>query len=90
MWPASTACTQRCEFCNHAWKQRHVLLDNPVYVVELPPEDMPEAKRCTIAEAAWFLSVTAGDPLGLMFRIVVLRGGRRGEVVGFRWAGADL
>lgn len=36
------------------------------------------------------LSVTAGDPLGLMFRIVVLCGGRRGEVVGFRWAGADL
>jgi integrase len=30
------------------------------------------------------------DPLHLLFRLVLLRGLRRGEVVGLRWAGADL
>jgi len=28
--------------------------------------------------------------MGLMFRIAVLRGARRGELCGFRWAGTDL
>lgn len=78
------------EVLNHAWKQRHVLTHNPVYAVELEPEETPEAKRWTAAEAARFLAASRDDPLGLMFRIVVLRGARRGEAVGFRWAGADL
>ena len=34
-------------------------------------------------------SYTAGDPLGLAYR-VILCGYRRAELVGFRWAGADL
>src|SRR5262249_27866350 len=42
------------------------------------------------AEAAAFISATAGDPMGLMFRIAVLRGARRGELCGFRWSGTDL
>jgi hypothetical protein len=28
------------------------------------------------------LAAASGDPLGLMFRVVVLRGARRGEAVG--------
>ena len=78
------------EFLNHAWKQRHVIPFNPVYAVELEPEETPEAARWSAREAARFLVSSAGDPLGLMFRIVVLRGVRRGEAVGFRWSGADL
>jgi len=75
---------------NHAWKQRHVIAFNPVYAVELEPEETPEAQRWTVAQARRFLAATADDPLSLMFRVVVLRGARRGEAVGFRWAGADL
>jgi hypothetical protein len=65
------------EFLNHAWKQRHVLTHNPVYAVELEPEETPEAQRWTAAEAARFLAASKGDPLGLLYRIVVLRGARR-------------
>ena len=59
---------------------------NPVYAVELEPE----GQRWSPAEAARFLAATAADPLGLMFRLVVLRGFRRGEAAGQRWAGAHL
>src|SRR5450756_346619 len=78
------------EFCNHAGKQRHALAHNPVYTVELEAEETPEARRWTAAEAVRFLAYVEGKPLGLMFRIIVLRGARRGEAVGFRWAGTDL
>ena len=78
------------EFLNYLWKQRHVITFNPVYAVELEPEETPEAQRWTAAQAARFLAASADDPLGLLFRLVVLRGARRGEAIGFRWAGADL
>ena len=54
---------------------------NPVYAVELGPEETPEGQRWSPAEAARFLAATAAGPLGLMFRLVVLRGFRRGEAV---------
>jgi integrase len=78
------------EFLNHLWKQRHVIAFNPVYAVELEAEETPEGQRWSAAQAARFLAASAADPLGLMFRVVVLRGARRGEAVGFRWAGTDL
>jgi len=77
-------------FLNHAWMQRHVILFNPVYAVELEPEETPEAARWSARQAARFLAASAADPLSLLFRLVVLRGARRGEAVGFRWSGADL
>ncbi|HTT53851.1 MAG TPA: site-specific integrase [Streptosporangiaceae bacterium] len=78
------------EVLNYLWKQRHVIQFNAVYAVELEPEETPEGQRWTAGEAARFLAASAADPLGLMFRVVVLRGARRGEAVGFRWAAADL
>src|SRR6266480_1124828 len=51
------------------------------------PKGAPAGTR---AEAATFLAATGRDPLGLMFRIAVLRGLRRGELCGLRWASADL
>lgn len=59
-------------------------------MVELEPEEREEASRWSAAEARQFLSATAADPLGLMLRIVVPRGARRGEAIGSRWADADL
>jgi integrase len=78
------------EFLNYLWKQRHVIQFNPVYAVELEPEVTPEARRWTAAQAARFLAVSADDPLGLLYRLVVLRGARRGEAVGLRWSASDL
>jgi integrase len=75
---------------NFEVKVTHRLVFNPVYAVRLEPEETPEAERWSASEAARFLEVSADDPLGLMFRIAVLRGNRRGELCGFRWTGSDL
>jgi integrase len=77
-------------FCNFEVRKTRRLAFNPVYVVELDPEQTPEAEHWTAAQARRFMARAAADPLGLMFRIAVLRGGRRGELCGFRWSDSDL
>ena len=77
-------------FLNFHVKVVHTIAFNPIYAVRLEPEEREEAQRWSGAEAYRFLAATAGDPLGLMFRIIVLCGARRAEAIGFRWAGADL
>lgn len=42
------------------------------------------------AQARAFIADTTADPLGLAFRIAVLRGLRRGEICGLRWCDIDL
>ena len=74
---------------NAAVKQRQITW-NPCTGIEVEPENPAEAQRWTPAEAARFLSYVAGDPMGLMFRVMVLRGCRRAELCGFRWSFADL
>lgn len=63
---------------------------NPAMGIELEPETRAESPRWSPADAARFLAATRDDPLYLMFRIAVLRGMRRGELVGVRWSDADL
>ncbi len=72
-----------------AVKQRQIPW-NPCAGIELEPENPAEAQRWTPEQAARFLHHVADDPMGLMFRVMVPRGCRRAELVGFRWAGADL
>ncbi len=78
------------EFCNFEVRKTRRLPFNPVYAVELEPEITPEARRWSAAQTRAFLATTTDDPLYLLFRIVLLRGARRGEAVGLRWSGADL
>ena len=78
------------EFCNFEMRKTRRLAFNPVFAVELEPEVTPEARRWSAAQAAAFLAASAGDPLHLLFRIVLLRGPRRSEADGLRWSGADL
>ncbi|MGH3249816.1 MAG: tyrosine-type recombinase/integrase [Trebonia sp.] len=80
------------EFRNFEMKQTRRLSYNPVFAIELEPEVTPEAKRWSAAQAHAFLAAkTVGeDPLGLLYRIVLLRGTRRGEALGLRWDDADL
>lgn len=64
---------------------------NPVYAVRLEPEYTPEAESWSADQARRFLAHAAGDEeLGLLFRVAVIGGARRGELVGLRWSGADL
>lgn len=78
------------EFCNFEVRKTRRMSFNPVYAIELEPEEREEAQRWSAEQAAHFLATAADDPLGLLFRIVVLRGARRAEVCGFRWSRADL
>jgi integrase len=74
---------------NAAVKQRQITW-NPCTGTELEPENPAEGGRWIPAEAARFLAYTADDLMGLMFRVMVLRGCRRAELCGFRWSFADL
>jgi integrase len=74
---------------NAAVKQRQIIW-NPCAGIELEPENPAEAGRWTPAEAARFIAYTSDDPMGLMLRVMVLRGCRRAELCGFRWSFADL
>ena len=74
---------------NAAVKQRRIL-HNPCDGIELEPENPAEAKRWTPAHAAPFIAYTAGGPMGLMFRIAVLRGPRRAELCGAAWSCTGL
>jgi integrase len=74
---------------NAAVRQRKITW-NPAIGVELDSAEARERQRWTPAQAAQFIAATASDPMGLMFRVAVLRGCRRGELCGFRWSDAEL
>ena len=74
---------------NAAVRQRKISW-NPCSGVELETPETAERQRWTPAEAAQFITATADDEMGLMFRVGVLRGCRRAELCGFRWADAEL
>lgn len=78
------------EFCNFELMKTRRLTYNPVYAVELEPEVTPEAKRWSAAQAREFLAFSRDEPLALAYRIVLLRGARRGEALGLRWKDSDL
>jgi integrase len=76
--------------CLNAAVRKRLITWNPAVAVELEPETPAPRQRWTPAEVAAFLGATAGDPMGLLYRVAVLRGARRGELCGFRWSGTDL
>ena len=63
---------------------------NPCAGIEMEPENPPEEATWTPAQARQFIAATAADPLGLAFRVALLTGVRRGELLGLTWADADL
>ncbi len=77
-------------FCNYEVRVTRRMDFNPVYAVRLAPEVRPPGQRWSPEQAGRFLASSAGDPLHLLFRIVLLCGARRGEACGFRRAGSDL
>jgi integrase len=67
-------------FLNHQWKRAHKIPFNPVYAVELEPETRGKPLVWTPGQIARFLEFTADDRLACLWRFVVLRGFRRGEI----------
>lgn len=76
---------------NDALRPPRRLIDfNPCLGVDLPPADLRETLVYSPEQVGIFLASTADDyELGLLFRIVLLRGPRRGEVVGLPWTSFD-
>ncbi len=89
------AATQRRIFAtlraalNAAVRQRRITY-NPCAGVELAPEHREPARVWSPAQVATFLDASAADAIALLYRLVLLRGLRRGEAVGLRWTGVDL
>jgi len=76
-------------FLNYLWKRAHKIPFNPVYAVELEPETREAPLVWDPAQIAHFLESTADDRLALLWRIVLLRGFRRGEICGLADADVD-
>lgn len=76
---------------NVAMKQKPArLIDyNPCDMVEMPDEHRDRARTWDPDQVGQFIAHTADDPLGTLYRLVLLHGPRRGEAVGARWSGHD-
>ena len=77
-------------FLNHQWRRRHVIPFNPIYAVELDPEIREQALTWDPDQVAHFLDFHADDRLIAMWRFVLLRGFRRGELAGLADEDVDL
>ncbi|GAA3417746.1 tyrosine-type recombinase/integrase [Streptosporangium vulgare] len=73
------------------WGVRRRLIEfNPCLGVELPPAERDPARVWSPEQVMQFLTASAHDPLGLLYRLALLRGLRRGEACGLRWSDLDL
>lgn len=71
--------------------QRDGLVDtNPVEGVELPPLRGRSRSGWSAEQARAFLAGTRSDPLAALWRLALLRGLRRGELLGLSWRDIDL
>ncbi|WP_031166061.1 tyrosine-type recombinase/integrase [Streptosporangium roseum] len=69
---------------------RRMVEFNPCLGVELAPAEKDPARVWSPEQVATFLLAASEDPLGLLYRLVLLRGLRRGEACGVRWPDLDL
>jgi integrase len=68
------------KFLNDQWKKACKIPFNPVYMVELEPETRAAPLVWDPVQVAHFLDFTTEDRLALLWRLVLLRGFRRGEI----------
>jgi integrase len=74
---------------NYAIRKRRLIDFNVAAVVELPANRRRLPLTWSPDQVATFLAATADDRLALMWRLVLLRGFRRGEILGLRWQDVD-
>jgi integrase len=76
-------------FLNYQWKRARKITFNPVYAVELEPEIRAAPLVWDPAQVARFLEFTTDDRLACLWRFVLLRGFRRGEICGLADSDVD-
>jgi integrase len=68
-----------------------LIAKNPATGIELPTRPHQEPTTWTLEQAIAFLrGLDDADPVHLMFRVMLLRGLRRGETLGLTWADVDF
>lgn len=67
-----------------------LIANNPCSRVRLSRDERYEPVVWSSPQAAHFLEVTAGDDLAGLWRLALLLGMRRGELLGLRWRDIDL
>ncbi|MCS7477495.1 tyrosine-type recombinase/integrase [Umezawaea endophytica] len=71
--------------------RRRLLTFNPRDEIEMPNKPKPDTARVWAPEqVVKFVTATVDHRLGALFRLVLLRGPRRGEACGLQWADIDL
>jgi integrase len=70
--------------------RRGLIRRNPAATVELARATQPVSVVWTREQAAAFLQGSVDDPLYLVYRLLLLCGLRRGEVIGLRWTDVDV
>ena len=78
------------KFLNHQWRKVHKIPFNPIYMVELEPETRTAPLVWDPDQVAHFLDATVDDRLALLWRLVLLRGFRRGEICALADADVDI
>jgi integrase len=67
-----------------------LLARNVTDAVDPPKRSTPEARTWDAREVATVLATAAGDDLEALWRLALLTGMRRGELLGLRWTDVDL
>ncbi|MDP9363743.1 MAG: site-specific integrase [Chloroflexota bacterium] len=67
-----------------------LLLRNVTDTIDPPRRSSPEMKAWDARQAATVLATAAGDDLEALWRLGLLTGMRRGEILGLRWADVDI
>ncbi len=67
-----------------------VLSSNPADSAELPRRSAPEMKAWTVEHVGVFLAAAESHPQWIVWRLLLMTGARRGEVLGLDWPDVDL
>ncbi len=70
--------------------RRGLLARNPAKMVDPPQPARPESRTWDARQVAAVFTAAAGDDLEALWRLALLTGMRRGELLGLRWADLDL
>jgi len=91
LWPGSTRPWQIEHVCLYLHFRVRLARSGPAVTMPLRGRVVAGvAGHAEVGQQIPLAHATTGDPMGLMFRIAVLNGERRGELCGLRWSGADL